>query len=202
CPGGAAGVFDALVELRRLRLGQELARLVDRVAIAAIHLGGGVLEFLSVLAHESPQFPRSMPSTSMPIERAVPAMERIAASTSVVLRSGIFVVAVSRSCFLVILPPVTLCGSFEPEPGFFWVASPAAFLIRIGAGGVLVMNGNDRAENTVISTGIGTSAFACARLRALHCLQNSMMWTPCWPSAGPMGGDGLALPAGTCNLMK
>src|ERR1700743_600119 len=27
-----------------------------------------------------------------------------------------------------------------------------------------------------------------------------MMLTPCWPSAGPTGGDGLALPAGSCNL--
>ena len=66
-------------------------------------------------------------------------MVRIAASMSVVLRSGIFVVAMSRSCFCVILPTFTLFGSFEPEPGFFDVARPAAFLIRIGAGGVLVM---------------------------------------------------------------
>src|ERR1700675_4555758 len=30
---------------------------------------------------------------------------------------------------------------------------------------------------------------------ALKPLQNSMMLTPCWPSAGPTGGDGFALPA-------
>ena len=54
----------------------------------------------------------------------------------------------------------------------------------------------------MISTGIVTSSFACACVRALNCLQNSMMLTPCWPSAGPMGGDGLALPAGTWSLMK
>ena len=36
---------------------------------------------------------------------------------------------------------------------------------------------------------------------ALNCLQNSMMFTPCWPSAGPMGGEGFAEPAGTCNLI-
>src|SRR5207249_4687891 len=29
-----------------------------------------------------------------------------------------------------------------------------------------------------------------------------MMFRPRWPSAGPMGGDGLALPAGTCSLIK
>ena len=37
---------------------------------------------------------------------------------------------------------------------------------------------------------------------ALNALQNSMMFRPRWPSAGPMGGDGFALPAGTCSLMK
>ena len=52
----------------------------------------------------------------------------------------------SRSCFCVILPTLTLFGSLEPEPGFFAVASPAAFLIRIGAGGVLVMKVNERSE--------------------------------------------------------
>src|SRR5215813_10155821 len=31
---------------------------------------------------------------------------------------------------------------------------------------------------------------------ALKPLQNSMMLTPCWPSAGPTGGAGFALPAG------
>src|SRR5260370_18335487 len=34
---------------------------------------------------------------------------------------------------------------------------------------------------------------------ALKPLQNSMMLTPCWPSAGPTGGDGFALPAGFCS---
>src|SRR6185503_8167586 len=29
-----------------------------------------------------------------------------------------------------------------------------------------------------------------------------MMFRPRWPSAGPIGGLGLALPAGTCNLMN
>src|SRR5919106_626334 len=35
---------------------------------------------------------------------------------------------------------------------------------------------------------------------ALKPLQNSMMFTPCWPSAGPTGGEGLALPAGIWSL--
>src|SRR5688500_3237760 len=38
-------------------------------------------------------------------------------------------------------------------------------------------------------------------VRALNSLQNCMMFRPCWPSAGPTGGDGLALPAGTWSLM-
>src|SRR5713226_6475549 len=36
---------------------------------------------------------------------------------------------------------------------------------------------------------------------ALNALQNSMMLRPRWPKAGPIGGDGLALPAGTCSLI-
>src|SRR5680860_1091514 len=37
---------------------------------------------------------------------------------------------------------------------------------------------------------------------ALKALQNSMMLTPCWPSAGPTGSAGLALPAWICSLMR
>src|SRR5215470_5015042 len=49
-------------------------------------------------------------------------------------------------------------------------------------------------------TGMIRPSFACACVAALNCLQNSMMLTPCWPSAGPMGGAGLALPAGICSF--
>src|SRR5438105_11946100 len=48
-------------------------------------------------------------------------------------------------------------------------------------------------------TGIGTP-FSIFWVWALNALQNSMMLRPRWPSAGPIGGDGLASPAGTCNL--
>src|SRR2546425_11273939 len=41
------------------------------------------------------------------------------------------------------------------------------------------------------------SAWVCA----LNALQNSMMLTPCCPSAGPTGGAGLACPAGICSLI-
>src|SRR5579864_4620020 len=36
---------------------------------------------------------------------------------------------------------------------------------------------------------------------ALNCLQKSMMFRPCGPSAVPTGGAGVALPAGSCSLM-
>src|ERR671936_712394 len=37
---------------------------------------------------------------------------------------------------------------------------------------------------------------------ALNALQNSMMLTPCWPSAGPTGGAGFACPPGICSLIS
>ena len=37
---------------------------------------------------------------------------------------------------------------------------------------------------------------SCAGVFALKFLQNSMMFTPCGPSAVPTGGAGVALPAG------
>ena len=57
-----------------------------------------------------------------------------------------------------------------------------------------------RSPNAVITTGIGMpGSMPC--VAALNSLQNCMMFRPRWPSAGPIGGDGLALPAGTCSLM-
>src|SRR5919197_1258591 len=43
--------------------------------------------------------------------------------------------------------------------------------------------------------------FSCA-VCALNALQNSMMLTPCWPSAGPTGGAGFAWPPGICSLIR
>src|SRR5438309_11602839 len=37
---------------------------------------------------------------------------------------------------------------------------------------------------------------------ALYALQNSMMLTPCWPSAGPTGGAWFACPAWICSLIS
>src|SRR5437764_10508551 len=40
----------------------------------------------------------------------------------------------------------------------------------------------------------------CDSVSALYRLTNSMMFTPCWPSAGPTGGAGVAWPAGSCSV--
>ena len=44
---------------------------------------------------------------------------------------------------------------------------------------------------------VPVSAWVCA----LNALQNSMMLMPCWPSAGPTGGAGLAWPPTACSLI-
>ena len=75
---------------------------------------------------------------------------------------------------------------------------PAASLIRTAAGGVFVMKVNERSSKTVISTGMMRPFWSW--VWALNALQNSMMFTPCWPSAGPTGGAGLAGAAGNLEL--
>ena len=62
------------------------------------------------------------------------------------------------------------------------------------------MNSNERSSKTVISTGMIVPG-SCW-VWALNALQNSMMLTPCWPSAGPTGGAGLAAPAGIWSLIR
>src|SRR6059058_4052218 len=61
------------------------------------------------------------------------------------------------------------------------------------------MKVNERSSNTVISTGVMRPFWSA--VCALNALQNSMMFTPCWPSAGPTGGAGVAEPPGHCNLI-
>src|SRR5438094_5181697 len=41
-----------------------------------------------------------------------------------------------------------------------------------------------------------------AWVASLYCRQNSMMLTPCWPSAVPTGGAGVAWPALICSLTR
>src|ERR1700733_13132550 len=128
----------------------------------------------------------------MPIERAVPAMIFSAASIVVAFRSGIFVSAICWTWAAVSEPTLVLCGSLLP------LSTPAAFLISSGAGGVFVMNVNDRSSKIVISTGMMLPRWAS--VAALYCFTKSMMLTPCGPSAVPTGGAGVAAPAGSWTL--
>src|ERR1700733_11408813 len=98
---------------------------------------------------------------------------------------------------MVTLPTLSLFGSFEPEPGFFEVARPAAFLRSTLVGGVFSSMLKLRSEYTVKTTGMIMS-LPC--VLALNSLQNAMMLMPCGPRAGPTGGAGLALPAASCSF--
>src|SRR4029079_8695222 len=130
-----------------------------------------------------------------PMERAEPASVLMAASTLAAFISLSLVLAISSSLARVIFPTLLLCGVAEP------FSSLTAFLISTVAGGVLMMKVKLLSAYAVITTGSGrpgSTPWVCA----LNALQNSMMFRPRWPSAGPIGGDGLALPAGTCSLTK
>src|ERR1044071_7232231 len=128
------------------------------------------------------------------MERAVPLTCSMAELRSKLLRSGILILAISSTCFSVILPTRFLFGSADPLARF------TARLISTGTGGVLVMNVNERSEKIVITTGMISPSWSFADVFALNALQNSMMLTPCGPSAVPTGGAGVALPAGICNF--
>src|SRR5271166_2232266 len=132
----------------------------------------------------------------MPIERAVPFTLFTAASIDAAFKSGIFCLAMSSTCFSVTLPTLSLFG--VPEP----FATPAARFNRIEAGGVLVIKLNVRSLYTVTTTGMIRPSSSLALVFALNCLQNSMMLICAWPSAGPTGGAGVALPAAICNFTE
>src|SRR5437588_8515659 len=108
-------------------------------------------------------------------------------------RSWSFVSAIWRTCARDSRPTLMRFGSAEP------LSSRSASLIRTAAGGVFVMKVNERSSNTVISTGVIRPFWSA--VCALNALQNSMMLTPCWPSAGPTGGAGFACPPGIWSLM-
>src|SRR3989344_9315651 len=50
----------------------------------------------------------------------------------------------------------------------------------------------------IISAGIISSPIWA--VAALNLFTNSPMLIPCWPKAGPIGGAGVAFPAGICNF--
>src|SRR3990172_2518748 len=125
--------------------------------------------------------------------RAVPSTIRMAASMSLALRSFIFVSAIWRTWDRLSVPTFWRIWAGLP------FSSPAAFLIRSDAGGVLRAKVNDRSSKTMISTGMMLPAWE--EVRSLYSLQKAMMLAPCWPSAGPTGGAGVALPASSWSLM-
>src|SRR3954452_14187045 len=126
--------------------------------------------------------------------RAVPAMISAAWSTSRAFRSSSFVSAIWRTWSRERRPTFVRFGSAEP------LSIRSASLMRTAAGGVFVMNEKERSSKTVISTGVIRPFWSA--VCALNALQNSMMFTPCWPSAGPTGGAGFAWPPGICSLMS
>src|SRR5467141_2687248 len=126
--------------------------------------------------------------------RAVPITVRTADSRLVVLRSTSLIFAISSTCFFVTLPTLLRFGSAEP------LAMLAARFSRTEAGGVIRMTVKVRSVYPVTSTGKIIPSGSLAVL-ALNCLQKSMMFKPCGPSAVPTGGAGVAFPAGNCNLI-
>src|SRR5882672_11093531 len=89
-------------------------------------------------------------------------------------RSGIFNFAISSICFIVTFATFVRLDSFEPFSTF------AAFKSNTAAGGVLVIKVNDLSEYTVITTGMIIPGWL--DVRALNCLQKSMMLMPFGPS--------------------
>src|ERR1019366_1586676 len=135
--------------------------------------------------------PGDQPWTAMPIERAVPATWRLAASMSSVLRSGSFTVAFWVIWASVIDPACSRPAAVAP------LSMPTASLMRDGVGGVLSTKENERSSKIVIST--GTIVPRWFSVAALYCLQNSMVCTPCGPSAVPTGGAGGELDLHDCE---
>src|SRR5436190_3625311 len=176
--------LDRLIKRGAAETAHQRDRLAGRVLVLAVDLREALAVAPAMAPHEA---------TSTPIERAVPAMILAACSTSCALRSGSLRSAISRNCCCVIVPTFSRLGS--PEP--FGIRS--AWRISTAAGGVLVMKVKDRSSYTVITIGITVpvSLWVCA----LNALQNSMMLMPCWPSAGPTGGVGLAWPPSACSVI-
>src|SRR5690606_2559296 len=111
------------------------------------------------------------PSTVIPIERAVPAMVRTAASRPAAVKSASLVLTISSNRARSILPTVAVLG--VPEP----LAMPAALRSKYAAGGDFMMKVKDLSLYTVISVGIGRPG-SWFEVAALNSLQNAMMFTP------------------------
>src|SRR5271168_3036358 len=128
------GDLHRLIEFAVLDLLQQRNRLFQKIG-TGFHRLPRLGDVLSRFSHVSSCLPppcvvpngRSVfdddyPATSMPMERAVPRMLLMAASTDAALRSGIFCLAISSTCLAVTLPTLSLFGA--PAP----LAIPAARL--------------------------------------------------------------------------
>src|SRR5439155_4578321 len=88
--------LDGLVELgRAARVDEHRHGLVHRIALLAVDLCRGAPISFALLRHGLPY------TTSRPRLRAVPSTVRIAASRLAAVRSGIFMRAISSTCFFV-----------------------------------------------------------------------------------------------------
>src|SRR5690554_1733422 len=114
------------------------------------------------------------------------------ASTVKAFKSVILSLAMVSTCSQVTEPTLRRLGS--PEPPLM----PESSTNCMATGGVLMIKSKDLSLYTVITTGNTLPGLSC--VRALNCLQNSMILTPLAPNAGPTGGDGFAAPPFTCNF--
>src|SRR5205807_982309 len=98
--------FDRLIELGDLVVGDQRDRLFEGISLLAIDLLRRFVVFLACHI----RCPARQPTTSMPIERAVPSTVLIAASRSLAVKSLSLVFAISSTCALVTLPTLFLFG--------------------------------------------------------------------------------------------
>src|ERR1700691_3884292 len=173
--------FDGLVEFGLGAILDHLHGLGERIELLTIDAFPRRARAFSNRAHAF---------TSNPMERADPSIMRIAESMVSQFKSFIFCSAISRTWALVTEPAISRPGVFEP------LSSLAAFLRKCETGGWRISKVNERSAYTVMVTGIG-APFSSFWVCALNALQNSMIFSPRWPRAGPIGGDRLAAPAGT-----
>src|SRR5690606_26233855 len=101
--------LDRLVELHRRTVLEQPDGLIQGIGLVGIDALAGLRNALRYSCH------RRQPTTSRPIERAEPSTMRMAASTSLALRSFIFASAISRTLSRDTVPATVLPGSFEPD---------------------------------------------------------------------------------------
>lgn len=161
---------------------------------------------------------------SNPRLRALPTTDRATLSSPSTFNSAsaILIFAISYICLTETLPEnPELPGVRLDNDGAACdpFSIPAHRRSRCETGGVRVVNVNVRSGLMVMVVGVGVVGFRCAvrallrlhksksgyfsqaarmgTLSAYNSLQKSIAFTPRAPSAGPTGGDGVALPAGT-----